>query len=139
MRKAKSEAMKGEKNPFFGKHLSVDAKKKISESRKKFVGENHPMFGKHHSDETRQKISDAKIGKSAGEKNPMYGRTGEKNPMYGRTGEKHPMFKWSYEACQEEAAKYRMRSEFAAKCDRAYRAACKNKWLDDFFPRKKRS
>ena len=43
-----------------GKHLSAEARKKISESNK---GENNPMFGTHHSVEARKKMSEAKIGK----------------------------------------------------------------------------
>ena len=43
-----------------GKHLSEDTRKKLSESNK---GENNPMFGTHHSVEARKKMSEAKIGK----------------------------------------------------------------------------
>ena len=51
---------KGENNPFFGKHLSEETRKKISESNK---GENNPFFGKHHSEETLKRISEAHKGK----------------------------------------------------------------------------
>ncbi len=43
----------GEKHPNYGKHLSEETKKKISESLK----------GKKHSEETKKKMSDAKKGK----------------------------------------------------------------------------
>jgi group I intron endonuclease len=43
-----SEALKGEKNPFYGKG---------------FHGKEHPMWGKHHSEESKKKMSQAKIGK----------------------------------------------------------------------------
>ena len=42
-----------------GKHLSAEARKKISESNK---GENNPMFGTHHSAEARKKMSESKKG-----------------------------------------------------------------------------
>jgi group I intron endonuclease len=78
--------LRGENNPNFGKHLSEETKKKMSEVRmgkrhteetkKKisenhadFSGENHPMFGKHHSDKSKKKISEAKKGKRVGEDN----------------------------------------------------------------------
>lgn len=49
-------------------------------------GENNPMYGKHLSDETKQKISISNKGKCAGDKNPMFGvhRFGENNPNYGK-------------------------------------------------------
>ena len=69
--------MKGENNPLFGKHLSEETKKKMSEAKKGRTfteehrrkmsearkGENHPLFGHHHSEESRRKISEAKKGK----------------------------------------------------------------------------
>lgn len=64
----------GEKNPMFGKHLSQETKKRISE---KLNGEKNPMFGKgfimvgkHHSAESIEKISRSKMG----EKHPMFGK-----------------------------------------------------------------
>ena len=39
---------------------------------------------------------------------------------------------WSYETCYEEAKKYSTRSEFKKGCSRAYKVACKNKWLDNY-------
>lgn len=64
VRKKISEAKKGEKNHFFGKHHSDESKRKNSESNKGIqAGEKHPMFGKHHSEETRKKISKANKGK----------------------------------------------------------------------------
>ncbi len=47
----------GEKNPFFGKKHSTEARQKMSEAK---TGEKHPLFGKKHSDEVLQKMSDAK-------------------------------------------------------------------------------
>ena len=36
------------------------------------------------SDETKQKISESMMGKHAGSKNPMFGRSGKKSPTFGR-------------------------------------------------------
>lgn len=49
-----SESKKGENHPFFGKHHSAEARKRISEARN----------GKHHSTETRKKMSETRKGKS---------------------------------------------------------------------------
>ena len=55
-----SKAHKGEKNPMFGKHLSEESKKKLSDAKK----------GKHLSEEHKRKLSDA----LKGEKNHNYGK-----------------------------------------------------------------
>lgn len=70
-----SASRKGEKNPFYGKHLSEESKKKISEAMTgKMVGEKNPMFGVHLKgywrgknipNETKQKISETKKGMTA--------------------------------------------------------------------------
>lgn len=56
VRKDLSESMKvencGVKNPMFGKHLTVNARKKISEAQKG----NKSRIGKHHSEESKRKI-----------------------------------------------------------------------------------
>ena len=62
---------KGNRNGMFGKHLSEEAKQKISD---RFKGENNPFYGKHLSEETKRKISEAQKGKYDGEKNPMFGK-----------------------------------------------------------------
>lgn len=59
--KHRSEAVLGDKNPFFGKKHSNETKEKISNSRiGKYSGSNNPFFGKKHSEETRRKISEAR-------------------------------------------------------------------------------
>ena len=49
-RRKLSEACKGEKNYFYGKH---------------FCGEQHPMYGKHHTEESKEKMRKAKEGGKA--------------------------------------------------------------------------
>ena len=75
-RKKISEARKGKKNYFYGKHLTEKHKKKISEALKgennpmygkknpelskrnsQNIGPNNPFYGKHHSEETKRKMS----------------------------------------------------------------------------------
>lgn len=47
--------------------------------------------------------------------------------------------KWNYEACKNEAIKYRNISEFKKENQSAYNASRKNGWLTDFFSYSKRS
>ena len=56
-----SDALKGEKNHFFGKTHSYETLKKMSEAK---LGEKHPRFGKNHSEETLKKMSIAQTGNS---------------------------------------------------------------------------
>jgi len=51
--------LKGEKNPFYGRH--------------DIVGEKHPFYGKHHSEETRKKMSQHHWD-SSGANNPFFGK-----------------------------------------------------------------
>lgn len=79
-----SERLSGENNPFYGKHHTVAARKKMSEARKgRFIGENHPMYGRHHLEESKIKISISCKGKHSGENNAMYGKFGKDHPFYG--------------------------------------------------------
>jgi hypothetical protein len=78
-----SDAMKGEKHPFFGKTLSEDHRKKISEANlgkkawnkgmplteehkrkmsEAVSGEKHPQFGVARSEETKRRISEKLMG-----------------------------------------------------------------------------
>ena len=59
-RKKISAALKGDKNPNFGKHLSAETKQRMSDAKK---GEKCYMYGKHLSAETRQNMSEAHSGK----------------------------------------------------------------------------
>ena len=51
---------RGADHHFYGKHLSADHRKKLSESHK---GEKHFWYGKHLPEETRKKIGDAHRGR----------------------------------------------------------------------------
>ena len=60
---------KGERNGMYGKKLSEEKRKQMSEYMKL-----HPSFkGRHHTKESKRLISEANKGKLSGEKNPMYG------------------------------------------------------------------
>ena len=98
---------KGNRNGMFGKHLSEEARQKISERQS---GENNHFYGKHHTTESKKKLSESHKGKYDGEKNPMFGKNaweifeqkygheallekrkessekfkGEKNPFFGK-------------------------------------------------------
>ncbi len=50
----------GEKHPMFGKHLTDEQKKHLSECN---LGKKHPQYGTHRSEETKRKISEAQCGK----------------------------------------------------------------------------
>jgi len=67
-----SEAMKGEKNHMYGKHLSKEHKLKISQNAK--INPNYGMKGKHMSLESRKKLSESKKGKYCGENNHFFGK-----------------------------------------------------------------
>ena len=59
----------------YGKHLTEETLKKISENRKgKCCGKEHPFYGKHHSEDSRKKMSLSHIGKMVGEKHPNFGK-----------------------------------------------------------------
>ena len=58
-REKMSDSLKGEKNPFYGKHHSGETKKKIAYAQK---GEKSYWYDKHHSGETKKKIADARTG-----------------------------------------------------------------------------
>ncbi|GAH71423.1 unnamed protein product [marine sediment metagenome] len=105
-----SKSKTGEKNPFYGKHLSQKHKDKISKANS---GEKHPMFGKKNpivAELNKQRI---------GEKHPMFGKEGvgkgKKRPDLAKRmrGEKHPAYidGRSYEPYSSEFMKIRRNGE----------------------------
>jgi hypothetical protein len=50
----------GKDHPMFGKHFSLESRKKISEAQR---GEKGNMFGKHHSQEVKERISRTLLGR----------------------------------------------------------------------------
>jgi len=87
--------------PLFGRTMSEESKKKLSESKKgkhlskahkqllseMFSGEKNPFYGEKHTEETRQKISKTNKGKkrTEEEKRKMSEtRVGENNHFYGK-------------------------------------------------------
>lgn len=112
----------GENHPMYGKHHTIETKKKMSLSHS---GKNNPNYGKlgkdsynygrKHTAETKLKISKAHVGfkhsvetklKMCGENNSMYGKTvsketkkkislalkGKNNPNYGKRGKDNPNY-----------------------------------------------
>lgn len=76
-----SNSLKGENNPFYGKHHSEETIEKIRQKRKgqklskeqkekisnSLKGEKNPFYGKHHSEETKKKIGEANKGRVCSE------------------------------------------------------------------------
>jgi len=109
-KRKKSEAVKGEKNPFFGRHHSEEAKIKISEFAKgRHFTEEHkrklsevqkgrksPLLGTHRSEEIKQKMSEANKGKHHSEESKRKMSEAHKGkPCFGglNKGSKHPNWK----------------------------------------------
>lgn len=72
------------------KNTSEVTRKKMSESRKKFLSnkENHPNWGKHLSKETRDKIGVVHKGKTISNEQKLHfskNYSGENHPMFGKT------------------------------------------------------
>lgn len=71
--KRMSVAKKGANNPNYGKSLTEEDRKKISETLKgRYSGKNNPMYGKHHTEETKREMRGTRKGKYAGEKSPHW-------------------------------------------------------------------
>ncbi len=91
IRKKRSERMRGENNPNYGrvgknnpnygKSRSIEIRKKISESK----------IGKLQSEETKRKRSMSLKGKYVGKNHPQYGKRGKETPAYGK--------KWWNDGC----------------------------------------
>ena len=103
-RRTLSEAQKGKKGHFLGKHHSRTTKRKLSEtnkgkrrseeSKKKMIahhadmhGKNNPMHGKHHTKDTKRKIAEIHKGKKFTQEHKQKIREaliGEKCYLYGK-------------------------------------------------------
>jgi len=117
-----SEAKMGNRNPNFGKPMSIEQKKKRSENAK--INPNYGMKNKHQPEAAKDKISKANKGRVSPNKGKRpseatrnkqseshkelipwnkgkqgcqipwnKGRFGEGMPMFGRRGEEHPAWK----------------------------------------------
>ena len=82
-----------------GKCLNLIAGGKANSSAD-VTGDKNPFYGKTHSDEAKVKVSQANKGRLVGEKNPRYGvpcshtgKFGAEHPMFGRTGESNANFR----------------------------------------------
>jgi hypothetical protein len=70
----KKHALVGENNPNYGKKLSDEQKKKISDTLKELYKDknNHPKYGKKLTEEQRKHLSDAHKGIQEGKNNPAW-------------------------------------------------------------------
>ena len=58
-KKKHSHDISGEKNWLYGKHLSEETKRKLSEAmRGRYCRESNPFYGRKHSEATRRKMSE---------------------------------------------------------------------------------
>lgn len=64
-------------------------------------------------------------------------KNGWLDEMYWFIDGKRPNGYWTKERVFEEAMKYKIRREFKKGCESAYAIACRNKWIDELFPKYK--
>lgn len=79
----------GKNNPNYGKKMSEEQKRKISETKRKnkdSVGKKNPMFGKHHTEAAKKKMSEAAKLRPVnyGKDNHNYGRKWMNNGILNR-------------------------------------------------------
>lgn len=84
----RSERMKGEKNPMYGKKRTDKEKADLS---KKFSGENNPYYGKKHSDEVKEKMKKAHVN-----------RPHVACPHCSKVGIVSNMKRWHFDNCKEK-------------------------------------
>jgi 5-methylcytosine-specific restriction endonuclease McrA len=61
----KSCSKTGKNNPFYGRHHTEDARRRISEHSAIVGGDKHPMYGRHHTEEAKKRISESSRGKNS--------------------------------------------------------------------------
>jgi len=66
--------IKGNKNPFYGKHHTEKSKKKMGANVHDYKGINNPFFGKSHTEKVIQNLKNNERCKHIGNKNPFYGK-----------------------------------------------------------------
>lgn len=103
----------GENHPNYGKTLSDETRKKLSEANKGEnhpmygrTGEKHPMYGKHHSDEARRKMSESRKGKKFSEEHKIKLSESQNTSGYFRVSKAKDKnckqgFVWSYRYLDE--------------------------------------
>ena len=69
----RSQKMKGENNPFYGKKHSRETRDKLSFNASQRIGKKNPFYGKHITDEHKLKMNNA-LGDISGKNNPFYGK-----------------------------------------------------------------
>lgn len=87
LREKKAQYFSGQNNPMFGAKRHDLAERNSRNPRR---GEDHPFFGKHLSEQSKRKISDANRGKRLGTKCPEHSERmkGSNNPLFGKKSER---------------------------------------------------
>jgi len=82
----------GRNNPFYGKHHTLESRRKMSEARK-----GHPsskgMLGKYHTEQTKRKISIALKGKVSSNKGKHFSEEQKRKMSEAHRGEKSYFWK----------------------------------------------
>ena len=71
--KIRSEKMKGENNPFYGKKHSAETRELLSFKASQRMGNKNPFYGKHLTEEHKKRMNEA-LGDISGANNPLYGK-----------------------------------------------------------------
>jgi len=107
-KKKTSKALKGEKNPFYGKKHSEETRRKLSEAMKGKKGKKSYWCGKTRSEETRGKISEARKGETHSEetlRKMSEAKKGKSKPKLacphcGKLASPHMLSRWHGDNCK---------------------------------------